>query len=371
MSVKSSMISFSTLFALMGVGIAEARPYQPTYQPTYYGSVYVTNQTVATLYVTVDGQAVPVGAGRTQSFQTRAGDVAVRATYRQFGVERSLASRSVYVRPSRASAVVLTSPSTGYVKVENEADRSADLIVDGRVLTSFAPYQTRLIAMPVGCHDLAMVAGSWTIDRQRLEVGAFGEPTFEAQMPHFNDLVVMNPLPIPIQLVTDRGMVRTVEARSQTVYDDVAIGSFHVSARRVTGERVDDIVATVRPDMVETVRIDPPSAGLVDVRNEAPVPTRLIVDGRTFRSLAADQDTRIELSLGQHHVEVIDDRGRRVTDTWVCVEPYDVSRIYVGPREVSHNDGDSHHRSDAERASVDEDRWDRESDESNESGRHH
>ncbi len=384
MSVKSSIVQFSTVLALMGAGAAEAHPYYAA----DYGTVVVSNQTAASMMVTVDGRAIPVGAGRTQSFQARAGDVYVRATYRQFGLDRVLTSRQVSVRAYRSAAVVLTTPAVGYVKVENEADRPADLLVDGRVLTSFAPYQTRLVAMTLGCHDLAMVAGTWTIDRQRLDVAPFAEPMFEAQMPRANDVVVVNPLPIPLQIVTDRGLVRTVDARGQTVFDSVPLGSFHLTARRVSGERVDDVVATVRPDVVGTWRVDPPVTGLVDVQNREPMSTRLMIDGRMLRSLAPDQDARFELALGAHHVELIDERGRSVYESCVTVQPYDVSTLYVGSREVGRNDdgqydedrrddgrqgdergdegryddGESHHRSDAERAYTDEDRWDRQSD---------
>jgi len=365
MSLKSSIVQFSTVLALVGPSIAEAHGYYPT----EYGTVYVTNQTGAAMFVTVDGQAMPVASGRTQVFQARAGEVGVRATYREFGADRVLTSREVYVRSSRPASVVLTPPSVGLVRVENQSDRTASVLIDGQLVASLQPYQARILSTPVGCHDMAMVAGSWTIDRERIDVRAFAEPNFIAQMPRVNDLVVVNPLPIPIQLVTDRGQVRTLEPRAQLVFDDVAVGTFHVSARRLTGERVDDINASIRPDMVTTWRVDPPSSGLVDIRNEEPVPTRLIVDGRMIRSLGADQDTRVELGVGQHQVQLLDDRGMRLLDTWVTVDPYDIGRIYAAAPQVGRNgydQRDDHQRSDAQPAAVaeeDVDRWDRQSDE--------
>ena len=231
MSYPSSFATLSALLLLAGTGAAEAHPYYPP----VYGTVYVTNQTPATLLVSVDGHAVSVAPGRSLPFQAREGEVAVRATYRQFGIDRGLATREVYVRSSRPASVVLTPPATGFVKVQNQADRPADLLVDGRVYTSLQPYQTRLVSMTVGCHDLAMVAGSWTVDRERLDVAPFAEPMFIAEMPRVNDLVAYNPLPIPVQMVTDRGQARLVDALGQTVFHDVPIGAFHVTARRVTG----------------------------------------------------------------------------------------------------------------------------------------
>lgn len=368
MSYSSSFTLFSALLALSVTGTAEAR----TYYPPTYGTVYVTNQTPASLLVTVDGRAASVAPGRSLPFQAREGEVAVRATYRQFGIDRGLPVREVYVRSSRAASVVLTSPSTGYVKVQNQADRAADLLVDGRVYTSLQPYQSRIVPMTVGCHDLAMVAGTWTVDRERVEVAAFAEPMFIAEMPRVNDLVVYNPLPIPLQVLTDRGQSRTVDALGQTVFHDVPIGALHVTARRVTGEQVDDVVATIRPDGITSWRVDAPTRGLVDLLNDEPVSTQLLVDGRYTRSLAPGQDAHFELALGSHHVELVDERGRRIEDTWVTVDPFRTARVLAQDDRVgSRADDEERYHSDAERAYDDEDRWDEQADEAHAHCQHH
>lgn len=355
-----SFVTLTALLALSSSGAAEAG----TYYPPAYGTVYVTNQTPAPLLVTVDGRALSVAPGRSVPFQAREGEVAVRATYRQFGIDRGLPVREVYVRSSRAASVVLTPPGTGYVKVQNQADRAADLLVDGRVYTSLQPYQSRIVPLAVGCHDLAMVAGSWTIDRERIEVAAFAEPMFIAEMPRVNDLVVYNPLPIPLQMVTDRGQSRLVDALGQTVFHDVPIGAFHVTARRVTGEQVDDVVATIRPDGVTSWRVDAPTRGVLDLQNDEPVTTQLLVDGRYTRSLAPGQDAHFELSLGAHHVELVDDRGRRIEDAWVTVDPYRTARVVAQDDRVGYRStDDERHHSDAERAYDDADQWEEHADE--------
>jgi hypothetical protein len=355
-------LSTLSLLALVSIPSADARSYRygqaPNYEVVAQGSVYLTNQTSAALSITVDGVSIVLGAGRSQIVQARAGDVYVRATYRQFGETRVLSARTVYVRPGRSSGVVLSDPTTGLVKVENDSDRAADLVVDGRVVTVFGAHQTRIVSVSLGRHDLAMVAGAWTIDRTVLDVRAFREPVFISEMPRANDLVVVNPLPIAVQLSTDSGMSQVVEARGQAVFAQVPLGSFHVSARRLTGERIGDIYATIRPEARTSAQVDAPALGLVAIHNDAPMGVSLLVDGRRVRTLGSEQDARIELAPGGHHIEAIDERGRRILESWVTVDRYATSQILIpSAREHrDHDDRQSHNgrgeddRSDAERA---------------------
>jgi len=318
------------------------------YEVVPQGSVYISNQASTALSVTVDGVSMVVGAGRSQIVQARAGDVYVRATYRQFGEVRVLSARSVYVRPGRSSSVVLTDPAVSLVKVENDSDRTADLVMDGRVVSVFGAHQTRVVTVSVGRHDLAMVAGDWTIDRTVLDVRAFREPVFIAEMPRANDLVVVNPLPIAVQLTADNGMSQILEARGRTVFAQVPLGSFHVSARRLSGERIDDIYATIRPEGPTSAQVDPPSLGLVAVHNDAPMRVSLVVDGRVVRSLGVEEDARLEVTPGAHHMEVIDDRGHRIVESWLTVDRYAMGQIAIPSAREHHGDEhyDHHDRDD-------------------------
>ncbi len=363
MSVVAMRLFTLSLLVLASVPTADAHSYRygqaPAYDVVPQGSVYISNQASTALSVTVDGVSVVIGAGRSQIVQARAGDVVVRATYRQFGEVRVLSARTVYVRPGRSSSVVLSDPATGLVKVENDADRAAELLIDGRVVSVFGAHQTRVVAVSVGRHDLAMVAGDWTIDRTVLDVRAFREPVFISEMPRANDLVVVNPLPIAVQLTADNGMSMILEARGQTVFAQVPLGGFHVSARRLTGERIDDIYATIRPEGRTSAQIDPPSLGLVAVHNDAPMRVSLLVDGRMVRSLGAEEDARLEVSPGAHHLEVIDERGRLIVESYVNVDRYATGLLAIPSAREHHEHHDERQssngwsdeeRSDAERA---------------------
>ena len=120
-----------------------------------------------------------------------------------------LAFRTVSVRREGAAYVTVTDPTTALVRVENESDRPAELRVDGRYMGSFTPDETRIVSVPVGAHELAMVSGGWTFDRARMSLSACGEAVFEAEMPRSNDLIVQNPLPIPVEVHVDRGCAAT------------------------------------------------------------------------------------------------------------------------------------------------------------------
>lgn len=348
-------LSTLSLLVLLSVPTADASSYHHGqargYEVVPQGSVYVTNQTSTALTITVDGVSVVLGAGRSQILQARAGEVYVRATYRQFGQVRVLSARTVYVRQGRSSAVVLSDPSTGLVKVENDSDRAADLVVDGRVVTTFGAYQTRIVSVPLGRHDLAMVAGAWTIDRTVLDVRAFREPVFISEMPRANDLVVVNPLPIAVQLTADSGLSQVVEARGQAVFAQVPLGNFHVTARRLTGERIDDIYATIRPEARTSAQVDPPSLGLVAIHNDAPMTVNVWVDGRMVRTVGSEQDIRIEVAPGGHHIEAIDERGRLIIESWVTVDRYAMGQIAIPSARGHHGDERSEHHNRDDRQS--------------------
>ncbi len=329
----------SALLARLALPVAEAHSYDGwrTYASPYgasgsasayaFGTVYVTNQASQPVTVMVDGQVQTVGAGQSTSFRSHAGDVSVRATYRQFGVDRVLTSRTVAVPGYRAASVVLAQPTTSLVRVTNDTGAVADVQIDGQVYAELAPDQSRLITLRLGRHDLAMVADGRSLDHACLDVEAFGSSEFVARRPREDDVAVLNPLPIPVRVTTDTGIVRTVNAGSQTVFEDMPVGPFHARVERLSGERVDDVSGLVSDDRRLTLTVDAPSTGLVALSNPDESPLRAELDDRTYRCVEARQTLTLDLPLGEHHVELFDARGDRVLNTWIEVDPYATSRL--------------------------------------------
>lgn len=304
---------------------------QGRYASAPTGTVVVLNRAGTAVTVQVPGQAPRVLAPwETAAFRTVAGEATIRSSYWLFGQSIALDADRVYVAPGRSSTVVVEAATTARVLVANRTPVTAQVLLDGRELACLAPGQERVLTVPARPGTLSLLADGHLVRTARLEGRPYDEPRFTVEMPRVGDVVAYNPLPIPVQLVPDRGAPRTVEAYGRTVFDDVPVGSFHVSARRLGGELVDDEVVRVDPWVTVTWRVDAPRDGLVDLDNDHWLSVRVYVDGRLERSLGPDVDTRLLLPLGWHHVEVRDDAGREIVDTWVEVDRYDTARVRVG-----------------------------------------
>lgn len=362
MFTAAKRLSLLSLVALAVPPVALAHPDRydaaPYRDPAPTGTVYVSNRASGTVTAVVDGVSVVLPAGRTQAVRARIGEVQVRASVRVFGQERVLAFRTVAVRRDGAAYVTVVDPTTALVRVENESDRPAELRVDGRFVASFGPDETRMVSVAVGAHELAMVAGGWTFDRARMVFAPCGEAVFEAEMPRSNDLVVQNPLPIPVQVQADRGATVTIDAYGQAVLRDLPLGGVHVEARRLSGQRVDEAYATIRPEAPTTVRVDAPTTGLVDLHNDAPFLVRVVVDGRTVRMLAPEDDAELELTLGVHDVEVVDDRGHELLDRDLAVDAYATARLVARMPDRGYDEDAHAHHHDDDRASSERERSD-------------
>lgn len=317
--------------ALAGGG--HSRAYPGHHDPAPTGTLVVQNRAPVAITVRVaDREVRTLGPYATQVFTVPAGEPRVRASFVQFGVERVLEDRRVYVPPYRSATVDVAPERTARILVSNVNPEPAELLVDGRFVDSLAPFQEEVIAVPAGYHELTLraVGSGRALGRTRMDLRAMTEPRWRVEAPRYADVVVVNPLPIAIDLVCDRGLHRTLAPGARTVYEDVPFGTFHLTARRMTGERVDEEYIPVRTAIDATWRIDPPRTGLVQLDSEHWLPVTVRADGRAVASLAPDQDLRVELPLGWQHVEVRDAQGRTLLDTWVDVDPYDTERVRFG-----------------------------------------
>lgn len=330
---------------------AEARPYG-WHQPAPTGTVFVTNRSGGTVQVTVaDRQVRTLVPYQTEAFTVPAGEPRVEVSYLQFGAERVLVDRRVSVPAYRSATVDVAPERTARLLIQNANPEAAMLVANGRVLRTLAPFADEVVALPVGGVDLELraVGTNRLLGRTRMDLRAFTEPRWRVEAPRHADVVVVNPLPIAVDIVCPRGLHRTVPARGRTVYEDVPLGSFTLTAYRTTGELVDREQIPVRAGLDSTWTVDPPQTGLVQLDSDHWLPVTVRVDRATFTTLAPDQDLRIELPLGDHHLQLRDAQGRVLLDTWLDVDPYRTSRVDFGY--------DRHTRADDGRADAD-DRYD-------------
>ncbi|MBM4390167.1 MAG: hypothetical protein FJ090_03515 [Deltaproteobacteria bacterium] len=297
----------------------------------YDGYVRVENETGEALTVRVDGNDARVlGPWETARFRADSGYVVVSASYRAFGESRLLVNKTVKVYRGRTADVELRPPSTTLVKVVNNTGVPAELRSSGREVVDLAPSQSRIVSLPVGSASLELVANGRIVEHEHLYLRPFEEETITGFAPSRADLVVYNPLPFPVALTCDRGLTRTVEPRGRVVYDDVAVGSFHLVARRPGGERVDEEQIRIDPWRGGSWTIDPPSQGLVRLDNEHHEGVRVYADGRIIAMLNAEQDHTLSLPLGPVTLEVRELDGTLVDLDAITVDPYRTTTVEFG-----------------------------------------
>ncbi len=317
------------LLCLLAPAVANA--HGSTRSHRYDGYVRVENETSEALTVRVDGNDARVLAPwETVRFRADSGYVVVSATYKAFGESRLLSNKTVKVYGGRTADVELRPPSTALVKVVNNTGVPAELVASGREVAELAPSQSRIVALPLGSTSLDLVANGRVVEHEHVYLRPFEEETITGFAPSRADLVVYNPLPFSVTLTCDRGLTRTVESRGRVVYEDVAVGAFHLVARRPGGERVDEEQIRVDPWRGGSWTIDPPREGLVQLENEHHEGVRVYADGRIVAMLNAEQDHTLSLSVGPLTLEVRELDGSLVERATITVDPYRKSTVEFG-----------------------------------------
>ena len=280
------------LALLVPVGASARDSHRYDHYDHHDGYVLVENDTPEALLVRVEGNdSRLLRPNETVRFRADGGYVNVSASYEAFGAQQPLSSRTVKVYPGRTSEVELRPPSRGLVRVVNDTGVYAEVLADGRELARLRPGQSQVLSLSLGSTTLSMVANGVLVQRDYVYVRPFVEATIVGRAPGRADLLVYNPFPFSITLTCDRGMTRTVEPRARVVYDDVAVGTFHLVARRTNGQVVDDERIRVDPWRGASWTIDPPSTGLVRLDNEHHEPVRVYQQGQLVAVLQARQDT--------------------------------------------------------------------------------
>lgn len=299
------------------------------YVPT--GQVYVVNGAGGALDINLSGvPAVAVPNGDAVLLTVPVGQAMLHASYMQYGQKRSFFSTEVPVTANRTTSVVLPRETVGRVMVQNDTRLAGVVVSAGQELAQLAPGEQEVVTVPLGTVDLALVAGGKVVDDVRVTVRPFAEHFWVAEGPPIADITVLNPLPIPVELVCDKGLVRTVQPHMSTVYQGVPVGTFHLTARRITDEYIDDqhiVVAAGKPNLWQ---VDPPGSGLVQINSDHYQETKIYLDGKSFATLAPDVDKRVSVPVGWHRLVARDSKGRVLLDRWIQVEPYDTARVAFG-----------------------------------------
>ena len=295
------------------------------------GRVVVINNSGGSVRFTLDnGESIFLANGDRTMLRAQAGGHNTRATYRVFGMVQDLESERIFVRPYQTTVVELDPERDALVKVTNDTRHYADLTSDGRFVTQLSPGETEFVRLPVGGNRLQLTSRGRVLGEKYLRTQAFSENQWTLCLPSVADVTVVNPLPIPVRLTGERGRSIEVAAYGRTTYEDVPFGSFTLTATRTSGEFVDQQTISVREFGRNVWTVDAPMTGFVMVDSDLHCGSQVRVDGQVVARLGGDERQRLELSVGSHRITITDDRGRKVEDEWVNVDPYRMAQVDAG-----------------------------------------
>ncbi|RME28893.1 MAG: hypothetical protein D6798_01350 [Deltaproteobacteria bacterium] len=300
------------------------RPQQAT------ARLLVINDAGGPVQLHLDGRSVgSLAPGEARQLRATVGSHRVEATYVQLGVERTLQAVSMRLVRGEHRQVRLLPPRDSLVAVRNPLDRPAELWVDGRFRAALAPFQRQLVAVELGPARLELVIDGRVVDRDQRQVRAFAGVSWSPEPALVGDLVVVNPLPIPVTLTCSRGMVRTLPAHGRTTWTDLDVGVFSLTVRRADGgEPIGVLRPTVRAFERTEATVPAPSRGVVALSNPGRRAVRVYLDGRLLTTLTAGETERLLVRPGVHEVALVSARtGRRLARRSLRVDRYDVARL--------------------------------------------
>jgi hypothetical protein len=313
--------------------------YRPDYGQPVMVPVTVFNEAGGTVQLNLPGRPPVVLANHSSIPLTLpAGYQELRASYRLFGNDYPLEEVELYLRPGRPATAVIPPAKFARFQVSNLTGAVGTVFKDGSPLAELRPGESRVFASPPGVAELSFQSGGRVVDSERINLVPIQEIRWTAELPPVGDLVVVNPFPMAVELVCDRGFVRTLPPFGSTVYEDLPVGSFHLTARRVTDEYLADQLLPVRPGGNTTWKLDPPSKGLLVLDSDHRAYARVYVDGRQVAGLAPDQVRRLQLPVGWHELSVRDERGYSLVRRWIEVDPFTDEFLKVG-RDYGRSEG--------------------------------
>lgn len=315
--------------------------------PPSKAALEVRNGAGTTVRVSVNGSSsLELASGEARVLSLRPGQHAVSVTYRQLGRDRVLLTQQVALRGGDHQLIRLAPVDEGLVRVDNRTGRDATLVVDGRSMMRVPSGASVEAPTMLGRVSLSLVDNGRALASTSLAVGPYQDIIWRAEAPKTGDLLVQNPLPMPVLVQDSRGRVTTVAARSQARLLDLPVGHASLELRRATGEPLARLSAEVRPYDVSALTVPTPRDGLVAIINADNRPVSVYVDGVRTLSVAPRESARVLLSLGRHRVQIRDVSGRVVLDTGLVVDPFTTSTLSWGKGEpvahAGHHDDRGH-----------------------------
>lgn len=292
------------------------------------GHLRLSSEVAVPLTISLDRQVLRLAPGQSLDRELEPGTYALRATYEQYGKSRTLLSRTVHIGPRDHERITLRTPDFALLKVENRGNGDGVLYVDGRQEVSIPAGASREVRVSPGYVRLDLRVAGHIVDQTGLRISPLQERTFAADYALTGELLVRNPLPVPVTLTCARGLERTVPAHGSTRYDRVGIGVYPLSVRLADGRKLDSLRPRIEAFATTHVEVERPRTGLVELRAPRDGALTVHVDGRRIGTFHGDRH-HIEISVGRHHLELRSERGRVVHSEMLFVDAFQVTRVEV------------------------------------------
>ncbi len=298
------------------------------------GHVRVENRSGADLRLLIDGESRgSLLIGRSKELELRTGRHEIVATYRQHGAERTLQTSTMVLQRGELDSIVLRPADTTRVRIENETGRRAAVRIDGEARGTLEDGKSRLFEVTPGPHRLALMVGERELDGTTLDARRYADNAFIAEV-RLGELVVVNPLPIPVEVTVNGGRERRVAAMGRASFRRLEPGRVTVTITRETGESLLSAEARIRAGDDTSVTVPEPRRGVALVMNDVPRTARVLIDGVVAAKVPGLGEHRMELSLGAHPVIAIDDDGRLLMAGELDVGRYDTAIFVVGSAQA-------------------------------------
>lgn len=240
-------------------------------------------------------------------------------------------SHSAHCGHGHVEVVVAPRPSAASLVVVNDTGRPLDISVDGRAWATVWG-RSEAIGLPPGNHQIVASVDGRHVDAWSEVFHPRSSRTWRVSAPAFGEVVVSNPLPIPVQVTAWSGATQVVGPRGEVMFTGLPVGGMSFQVTRMSGLPLDGLSVNVDPWAVSSVRVEAPRLGVVWLESRDGRDLAVYVDGRYSGRLAARSALALEVDPGRHRVDLVDDRGRysqTVDSMTVDVDRYQEARLDV------------------------------------------